>query len=680
MIDKIRYWCHKILPLVYDDSLSYYEFLCKMNAKLNEVIDSTNGLAEAWENFQAEIEKAWQDYQSALNAEWTDYKAEMDIKYASLVGTVNTEINSMKSDISTFKNDISNQITEFESQINGDYAEFTANIEEKINTFIAKYNTEIAKIPEEITTQVNEWWQNEENYNTLVTNVANAIGTTLSSGAVTFSTVSDMTSATSATLPAKTFAVCTNYYNTDGIYTLWIIVSGDVSDGVSRIGIGTGSTYGRTAILLSEKNADTLGLRGGTEIARKRKLLTMCKNNYKYLKITSNGLNLPIPSTADVGSESITPLSIYGTNKNITATLFLYSGDCNTVDSINTLNVTITGQGSTTFSSRCSIHDCDVTPSGMNINLKHVDFDNVWYKSSGLAFEPTADDIRPIVKNSRFHVPLSLKVTATAANPNGISFINNCFYRPKGVSGSSSWGFIEIDGNAMPITLRDNYCYAGSESSSSDKTVLAKCTNFTETGKAIICEGNRNEVGGAGHPYTMFAGDIPSDIVYVNNVIRDGSVYALSDVPTTGTFNPARVMGVSHPIGYLRTAEHLGIEHGTPLTLKYRTGSYWTASEDGTIGLSTDKNALYKITFKAVMAVSGQGSTGKVKVSLSGQTTSGQTTKSSTFTLNSSMGDTSISFDYYWGTGGGFSVTVSSETENMTVVVQESELLIERLK
>lgn len=675
MIDKIRYWCHKILPLVYDDSLSYYEFLCKMNAKLNEVIDSTNGLAEAWENFQAEIEKAWADYKSALNTEWADYKSEIDIKYATLVGTVNTEINSMKSDISTFKNDISNQITEFESQINGDYAEFTANIEEKINTFIAKYNAEIAKIPEEISTQVNAWWQNEQNYNTLVTDVATAIGTTLTSGAVTFSTVSDMTSATAAALPAKTLAVCTNYYNTDGIYTLWVIVSGDVSDGVSRLGIGTGSTYGRTAILLSEKNADTLGLRGGTEIARKRKLLTMCKNNYKYLKITSNGLNLPIPSATDVGSDSITPLAIYGTNKNITAKLFLYSGNCNTVDSISTLDVTITGQGSTTFISRCAIHDCDVTPSSMNIVLKHVDFDNVWWKSSGLTFAPTADDIRPIVKNSRFFTISALKVIATADNPNGISFINNCFYRPKGVSGSSSWGFIEIDGNAMPITLRDNYCYAGSESSASANMVLAKCTNFTDTGKAIICEGNRNEVGGAGHPYTMFAGDIPSDIVYVNNVIRDGSVYALSDVPTTGTFNPARVMGVSHPIGYLRTAEHLGIEHGTPLTLKYYPGSYWTASEDGTIGLSTDKNALYKITFKAVMQVSGQGSAGRVKVSLVGQTT-----KSSTFTLTSSMGDTSISFDYYWGTGGGFSVAVSSETELMTVVIQESELLIERLK
>lgn len=33
-----KWWAHKILPLVYDDSLSYYEFLCKVMDKLNEII------------------------------------------------------------------------------------------------------------------------------------------------------------------------------------------------------------------------------------------------------------------------------------------------------------------------------------------------------------------------------------------------------------------------------------------------------------------------------------------------------------------------------------------------------------------------------------------------------------------------------------------------------------------
>ena len=48
-IENFRFWTHKVLPLVYDDSLSYYEFLCKVVAKLNEVIDSTNTTEENME-------------------------------------------------------------------------------------------------------------------------------------------------------------------------------------------------------------------------------------------------------------------------------------------------------------------------------------------------------------------------------------------------------------------------------------------------------------------------------------------------------------------------------------------------------------------------------------------------------------------------------------------------------
>lgn len=43
-IEKLRFWCFKVLPLVYDDSLSYYEVLCKVKQKLNEVIESMEGL------------------------------------------------------------------------------------------------------------------------------------------------------------------------------------------------------------------------------------------------------------------------------------------------------------------------------------------------------------------------------------------------------------------------------------------------------------------------------------------------------------------------------------------------------------------------------------------------------------------------------------------------------------
>lgn len=46
MIKPLRFYVHKVLPLVYDDSLSYYELLGKVISKLNEVITSSNELSE----------------------------------------------------------------------------------------------------------------------------------------------------------------------------------------------------------------------------------------------------------------------------------------------------------------------------------------------------------------------------------------------------------------------------------------------------------------------------------------------------------------------------------------------------------------------------------------------------------------------------------------------------------
>lgn len=41
-IKPVKYWCYKILPLAYDDSLSYYEVLCKLTSKTNELVERVN--------------------------------------------------------------------------------------------------------------------------------------------------------------------------------------------------------------------------------------------------------------------------------------------------------------------------------------------------------------------------------------------------------------------------------------------------------------------------------------------------------------------------------------------------------------------------------------------------------------------------------------------------------------
>ena len=54
-IERFKFIAHKIIPLVYDDSLSYYEFLCKVMQKLNEVISSLDNQNKILEEFDEDI-------------------------------------------------------------------------------------------------------------------------------------------------------------------------------------------------------------------------------------------------------------------------------------------------------------------------------------------------------------------------------------------------------------------------------------------------------------------------------------------------------------------------------------------------------------------------------------------------------------------------------------------------
>lgn len=60
-VDSFRFWCQKVLPLVYDDSLSYYELLCKVVDYLNNTIADVNTLGSDVDNLNKAFIKL-QDY------------------------------------------------------------------------------------------------------------------------------------------------------------------------------------------------------------------------------------------------------------------------------------------------------------------------------------------------------------------------------------------------------------------------------------------------------------------------------------------------------------------------------------------------------------------------------------------------------------------------------------------
>ena len=56
-LSNFRFWCQKVLPLVYDDSLSYYEVLCKIVKYINDIIGNEKELSDEFIELKKEVEK-----------------------------------------------------------------------------------------------------------------------------------------------------------------------------------------------------------------------------------------------------------------------------------------------------------------------------------------------------------------------------------------------------------------------------------------------------------------------------------------------------------------------------------------------------------------------------------------------------------------------------------------------
>lgn len=68
-IDRMRYWCYKVIPLVYDDSLSYYEQLCKVVDYLNNLIEQDKLIIEDVEQLKQDLDQV-QEWIDNFDTDW----------------------------------------------------------------------------------------------------------------------------------------------------------------------------------------------------------------------------------------------------------------------------------------------------------------------------------------------------------------------------------------------------------------------------------------------------------------------------------------------------------------------------------------------------------------------------------------------------------------------------------
>ena len=136
-VDKFnRFYCQKVLPLVYDDSLSYYEAVEKMREKVNEVIDALDSISEDLLN---------QAYA------YTDEKiAEQDEKIDTVVAELEQLVDDTVERLEQLVNDTIDSFNAKLDEVDAQYDAFVRQVNATLTIFNNRINSLSDKIDNEI--------------------------------------------------------------------------------------------------------------------------------------------------------------------------------------------------------------------------------------------------------------------------------------------------------------------------------------------------------------------------------------------------------------------------------------------------------------------------------------------------------------------------------------------------
>ena len=168
-IPYLRFWCQKVLPAVYDQSLSYYEVLCKLAAFLNKMVEE---LEKMQDNIDA-LHKAYKDLQDWVNAEIARFEAHMEQHFDDLTRELWNRFEEYKNNTNTtlqqWFNDYATNTT---NNLNKKFNEFVTNantrIDQMFNTYTSSTNNEFNTWKTDFTNQYNQW---KDEVNGQITNI-----------------------------------------------------------------------------------------------------------------------------------------------------------------------------------------------------------------------------------------------------------------------------------------------------------------------------------------------------------------------------------------------------------------------------------------------------------------------------------------------------------------------------
>lgn len=114
-VDKFSLGCTaKVLPLVYDDSISYYEEVCRLVKKINELVDALNNISidileEANSYTDAQIANARSEFDAKVR-EIEELERRLAEQYNDFTNVVNARIQFISNEVNRIDNKIDDEI------------------------------------------------------------------------------------------------------------------------------------------------------------------------------------------------------------------------------------------------------------------------------------------------------------------------------------------------------------------------------------------------------------------------------------------------------------------------------------------------------------------------------------------------------------------------------------------
>lgn len=183
-VHKFQFYCQKVLPLVYDESLSYYEVLNKLTYKVNEVVEQLNivednvvALNEAvtqLEQRMTELEEAFEAFKTDMENRFAQLKEETETEFAELKDQIEQEMDELREalvrSIQELKAELTAQLEALQTELRAEMQAFQeltqaeiAKMDRRINEYIAQINLTIENFKDQTNTRLRDMQDNIDN-------------------------------------------------------------------------------------------------------------------------------------------------------------------------------------------------------------------------------------------------------------------------------------------------------------------------------------------------------------------------------------------------------------------------------------------------------------------------------------------------------------------------------------